>query len=226
MSETLSDSPRTAHGTVLTYDLTEFPFTDVVAGMLGAQDLEKLHDLGRRNDPTNHDQDSDDHSLFYAEYEKVRPLYDRFLQEWILPLYEEDLAVQRVPTFRVHRPGSVAVSEFHKDSDYNHQPSTMNYWLPLTRAFGSNSMWIEDTPGSDTYAPAVVAPGQVFRFDAVNNRHGNYPNHTDVSRVSFDFRAMPLREFVDAGKSTVNAKRRMDLDGYYRKLSAAGSFES
>jgi hypothetical protein len=219
-------TPRTEHGTVLTYDATAFPFSQVVADVLGTQDLEKLHDLNRRNDPSSHDQDSDDHALFYREYETVKPLYDRFLQEWILPLYGEDLAVQRVPTFRVHRPGGVAVSEFHKDSDYNHQPATMNYWLPLTRAFGTNSMWIEDTPGSDTYSPVVVARGEVFRFDAVNNRHGNYPNHTDVSRVSFDFRAMPLREFVDHGKSTVNAGRRMDLDGYYRKLLADGTFAS
>ena len=100
----------------------------------------------------------------------------------------------------------------------------MNYWLPVTRAFGTNSMWIEDEPGSDTYAPAVVSPGEVFRFDAVRNRHGNHPNETDVSRVSFDFRAMPLRDFVDHGLSTVNAGRRMDLNGYYRRLFADGTF--
>ena len=77
-------------------------------------------------------------------------------------------------------------------------------------------MWLEDAPGSDTFSPTVVAPGDVFRFDSVNNRHGNYANDTDVSRVSFDFRAIPLTDFVDSGKSTVNASRRMDLQGYYR----------
>ena len=219
-------SDRSEHGTVLTYDPIEFPFSTVVAKILDTPDLEKIHEMGRRADVDNHDQDSDDHSIFYREYDQVRDLYDRFLVEWILPQYGEDLAVQRVPTFRVHRPGSVAVSEFHKDSDYNHQPATLNYWLPLTRAYGTNSMWIEDSPGSDTFSPAVVEPGEVFRFDAVNNRHGNYPNDTDTSRVSFDFRAIPLRLFVDEGKSTVNAKRRMDLSGYYRRLNADGSFVS
>ena len=223
MSETTT-SPATVHGSVLTYDVTDFDFPGVVAGILGADDLETLHRLNRRNDPTHHDQDSDDHSIFYREYDSVRGLYDRFLREWILPLYGEDLAVQRVPTFRVHRPGGVAVSSFHTDAQYNHQPATMNYWLPLTRAFGTNSMWIEDAAGTDTYSPAVVSPGEVFRFDAVNNRHGNYPNETDVSRVSFDFRAMPLRDFVDHGLSTVNANRRMDLEGYYRRLFADGTF--
>ncbi len=172
---------RSEHGTVLTYDTIEFPFSTVVAKILDTPDLEKIHELGRRSDVDNHDQDSDDHSIFYREYDQVRDLYDRFLVEWILPQYGEDLAGQRVPTFRVHRPGS------------------------------------------DTFSPAVVEPGEVFRFDAVNNRHGNYPNDTDTSRVSFDFRAIPLRLFVDEGKSTVNAKRRMDLSGYYRTLSADGT---
>ena len=224
MSETVA--ARTAHGTVLPYDAGEFPFAATVAGLLGVDDLERLHELGRRADPAHHDQDSDDHAIFYAGYETVRPLYDRFLREWLLPRHGEALAVQRVPTFRVHRPGGTAVAEFHRDSDYHHQPATRNYWLPLTRAFGTNSMWIEDEPGADTYAPAVVSPGEVFRFDAVGHRHGNYANTTDVSRVSFDFRAMPLREFVDQGLSTVNAGRRMDLTGYYRRLEADGTFGS
>lgn len=222
MTET--STPATRHGSVLTYDADRFDFVGVVASVLGVTDLERLHDLGRRQDPTNHDQDSDDHAIFYRAYDRVRGLYDRFLQEWILPLYGEDLAVQRVPTFRVHRPGGVAVSAFHTDAQYNHQPATTNYWLPLTRAFGTNSMWIEDAPGAGTYAPAVVSPGEVFRFDAVTNNHGNFPNDTDVSRVSFDFRAMPLRAFVDHGLSTVNAGRRMDLESYYRRLFADGTF--
>src|SRR4051812_33179772 len=82
-------TPRTAHGTVLSYDVVEYPFTDVVAKVLGTPDLERLHDLNRRSDPSNHDQDSDDHSIFYREYDQVRDLYDRFLVEWILPLYGE-----------------------------------------------------------------------------------------------------------------------------------------
>ena len=222
MTET--STPATRHGTVLTFDLSDFDFPGVVAEVLEVPDLEHLHDLGRRQDTSTHDQDSDDHAIFYRGYDRVRGLYDRFLQEWILPLFGEDLAVQRVPTFRVHRPGGVAVSAFHTDAQYNHQPATLNFWLPLTRAFDTNSMWIEDSPGSGTYAPVVVSPGEVFRFDAVNNNHGNYPNDTDVSRVSFDFRAMPLREFVDHGLSTVNANRRMDLEGYYRRLFADGTF--
>lgn len=212
--------------TVLTYDLNEFPFPSLIATLLGADDLEKLHELARRHDPNSHDQDSDDHALFYRQYETVRPLYERLVREVIAPSYDEDLVVQRVPTFRVHRPGAVAVSTFHKDSDFNHQPATVNHWLPLTRAFSTNSMWIESAPGAGDFAPVEVVPGEVLRFDAVNYQHGNYANDTDVSRVSFDFRIIPMSEYQDTGLSTVNAGTRMDLTSYYMVLGPDGEFRS
>jgi len=58
------------------------------------------------------------------------------------------------------------------------------------------------------------------------NRHGNRPNDTDLSRVSFDLRVLALRDFVDTGKSTVNAGRRMNLESYFRKLAKDGTFTS
>ena len=41
---------------------------------------------------------------------------------------------QRSPTLRIYTPGNVkAMGKLHNDMDYHHQPSELNYWLPLCR---------------------------------------------------------------------------------------------
>jgi len=41
------------------------------------------------------------------------------------------LQIQRIPTFRCHLSGTGAMGLVHCDADYGHQPSEINFWLPL-----------------------------------------------------------------------------------------------
>jgi hypothetical protein len=123
-----------------------------------------------------------------------------------------------VPTFRVHLLDNVAVGEFHRDRDYNHQQGECNYWLPLTPAWDTNTVWIEDS-SSGSHRPAIAVPGQLVQFDGVNASHGNYPNDTGATRVSFDFRCIALDDYEETAKTTVSARRRLVIGDYFKLYS-------
>ncbi|WIM94452.1 hypothetical protein ACTOB_006476 [Actinoplanes oblitus] len=199
-----------------TYDQDRFPFVRRVRDMFGDADLARIDEsCAVHPKPGTTDQATEAHARFYAEFDSIRGLYHDFLRTHVLPLFTGDVCVQAVPTFRVCPPGGVAVSTFHRDADFHHQPGTVNFWLPLTRAFGTNSIWIESAPGRADYQPVELVPGEVLQFDAINLRHGNLANDTGACRVSFDFRVIPLDRFQDTGLSTVTSATPMRIGAYY-----------
>lgn len=96
----------------------------------------------------------------------------------------KEFCFQRVPTFRPHFPGNVAVGKFHTDGDYNHEDGEGNFWVPFTSAWGTNSAWIETELGNADYQPWKLTPGQVLKFAAVHWRHGNKVNDTGQCKES------------------------------------------
>jgi hypothetical protein len=145
----------------------------------------------------------------------MKYLYSLFIEDFVSTLFTESFCVQTVPTFRVHLPNNLAVGEFHCDKDYNHAVGEINFWLPLTPCSDSNSIWIEQEIGNGNYRPISSRAGQVVVFDAVRLRHGNVLNKTGATRVSFDFRCIPLSlyEFRDA--RSVNTGARLVLGDYF-----------
>ena len=99
------------------------------------------------------------------------------------PLY-----FQREPTFRVIFPGEQAVGHSHHDAQYGHQAGELNVWVPLTRVWGSNTLWCESAPGRGDFAPFEVEPGELVLFWGNQLEHHTLPNKTDSTRVSFDVR--------------------------------------
>ncbi|MEN3309338.1 MAG: hypothetical protein V7603_5540 [Micromonosporaceae bacterium] len=209
---------------VETYDLREYPFPSVAAAVLGIDRLESLHEHYPLPEGSTGDQDAPVHAVFYQRYPQIRAHYERFLRERIAPDYGEDLCVQRVPSFRVQYPGVTASREFHRDSDYNHQTGTINYWLPVTRAFATNTVWIETEPDAGEFHPVEMSPGQFLRFDALRLKHGSHPNGTGVTRVSFDFRVLPLRMHRYSGLRSGASGVPLELGGYYMLLTRRGEF--
>ncbi len=200
------------------YSSGEYDFAGWVRKILGVSDLALLHDSlpERRNKKS--DQDSQAHLLFYSLFDQLSEHYVRFLRAEILPLFTEPVCVQRIPTFRVSQPGGVAVSAYHRDSEYHHQPGTVNFWVPLTDAYGTNAIWVESEPDRGDYHPIKLQHGQILQFDAVRLRHGNPQNDTGRTRVSFDLRAIPVSQFRSAGLRTVTNKVPLDIGEYYMVL--------
>ena len=76
--------------------------------------------------------------------------------------------------------------------DYGHNPKEINFFVPQTPAFETNTLWIESEEGKEDFEPVTLKPGEFLRFDGANLMHGAKENHTGKTRVSFDFRIMPV----------------------------------
>lgn len=125
------------------------------------------------------------------------------------------IVYQTVPTFRVQIPGNLSVGEFHTDKDYNHGEEEINWWIPVTRAYGTNTVWIESEPNKKDYQPYELGPGQALIFSGANLSHGNKVNDTPHTRVSLDFRVVPARDFKSRDTESMIRKLKMDIGGYF-----------
>jgi hypothetical protein len=197
---------------VARYPLVSFGFVEAVARALGVPDLSELADptLPLRTRET--DQQTRWHRAFYDEWyedDGLWRLYTGFIHGPIAGLMGgEPFYYQAVPTFRIHLPGNLAVGEFHRDADYGHPLAERSFWIPLTAAWDTNSVWIPNT--------AVRAePGDIIMFDAVGQLHGNKVNTTGKSRVSFDFRCVPVAKFQPSEARSINLGLTFAPGGYY-----------
>ena len=124
--------------------------------------------------------------------------YRRFVREVLVPLLGEDVVFQAPPTLRVHTPGPRPMGKPHRDRDYaGHCGDEINFWLPLTRARGANSLFVESAPGRRDHRALDLRYGQCHRFDGENCEHYAVANDTGATRVSLDFRVIPASRFRD-----------------------------
>jgi ectoine hydroxylase-related dioxygenase (phytanoyl-CoA dioxygenase family) len=92
-------------------------------------------------------------------------------------------------------------------------------FLPLTKAFDTNTMWVESLPGLGDFKPLNLEYGEVFMGYLNQCRHGNKDNETGKTRVSFDFRVIPGFAYDDTcTKVTCTTKSPFLVGGYYEKM--------
>lgn len=201
---------------LLSYDTTLYPFRDLVTDLFDAGPLEDLADASVPRLTRQTDQSLEWQRIFYRDFKlRVWACYFNFVTEVIRPWFEEAIVYQAVPTFRVQLRENLAVGEWHRDAAYGHALHELNFWLPLTDAWGSNSVWIEN---GSTFEAATVLQGQLAVFEGARRLHGNVPNVTGQTRVSFDFRAYPRRLHTDRDVPAINGKRRFVLGDYWAEL--------
>lgn len=198
---------------VLSYPESVYPFSRLVTEAIGEGDLTTLQADGPRWTRET-DQGSDWHKRFYDAFDGWSETYQRFVRDEIAPHVGEPVYFQTIPTFRVHQPDNVAVGEFHTDAQYHHPAGEISFWVPLTPAYGTNSVWVADD--NDEIHAFVAKPGEVVAFPAISRRHGNLVNTTGQTRVSFDFRCLPVRCLPDASAGrSVNMGMRFLPGEYY-----------
>ena len=128
--------------------------------------------------------------------------YLRFLRAVVMPAVHAGLGggdsscailFQRDPNFRCHLPdtGHLLVHK-HCDADYHHQQNEINFWLPITRSFGNNTLWSESAPGREDFRPFEHDVGEMKQFWGNQCVHYTVPNDTDHTRITVDFRVIPL----------------------------------
>ncbi|CAK0811409.1 unnamed protein product [Prorocentrum cordatum] len=103
----------------------------------------------------------------------------------------------------------------HTDLDHKHSPYEINFWIPLTLAEGSATLWAETEPGRGDYHPFCAGYGQAVRFYGNQCLHFTRDNDTSTSRVSFDFRVVRLGDFAQSGIPDVGD----ESDAFWRLFS-------
>lgn len=114
-------------------------------------------------------------------------LYDRFIAEVMAALVSAPFYYQARPSHRILFYNVGGVARYHRDKDYGHDERELNFILPQTRCFATNSIWVE-SPKDGKLAPMKLSYGEFVQFDGANLLHGAKNNTTGQTRVSFDFR--------------------------------------
>tara|TARA_S200000501_G_scaffold332826_1_gene335793 strand:- start:375 stop:1037 length:663 start_codon:yes stop_codon:yes gene_type:complete len=217
----------------ITYDNFLFDFRSIVVdwfeveGMLPPGGLERLHfhksyDLFEREN----DQSTIWHKCFYDRIRidnRFDHEYMSFLSQYIKPRFNEEIVYQKIPTLRIHLPGNVSVGEFHKDKHYRNkkwanQVRELNYFVPLTKAYGTNTIWAETQEDLGDFQEIRANYGECVEWSATKLTHGNKQNITRNTRVSFDFRVIPKSRYVESNYLTINTKIPFGIGGYYEVL--------
>jgi hypothetical protein len=217
------------------YDASAYAFAETVRRVLQCDDLETLHetDEGRAATATLPRSGRDPFSkrwMFFLnaldrpsvmsdELDRMRGALRRFVRERVADAcaghgWAGEYAYQASPSLRVHMPHTRALGVPHCDRDYFHQPSEINFWIPLTRVFASNSLTAESAPGRGDFAPFEAGPGEFVRFYGNGARHYTVENLTPLTRVSLDIRVVPRERFVADWRAPDGAVR-FRLHQYY-----------
>jgi len=215
------------------YNTDKYRFRELVSELFQVDVLEKIHEdksdwvkdeyktLNIYNENT-----TDFHEAFYKKlnenWPELHKYYDDFIHTEIVPIFNEKFYYQYLPSFRIHLPyNNQAIHTWHSDSDqlHKHPKGEINIWLPLTKCYGTNTMWIESEPFKLDFKPLEGDYGNFWTNKGNVCMHGNKPNLTNMTRISFDFRIIPLSKYDPNFKESSNDKsNKFLLGGYYKEL--------
>ena len=139
----------------------------------------------------------------------------RFAKRYISPLLDEDFLIKRQPTLNLVVPNQERLGRrlpFHQGIFYDNGRGQGTIWMPLTKSFGSNAMWIINTEESRQLTKKVIEEqwdvstfekhcmklaypveldvGQAHLFNQ-ESIHGNINNTTEVTRMALDWHVLP-----------------------------------
>jgi hypothetical protein len=215
------------------YDTTIHNFYTPIQTILGCTDysLENIHlkyDNPIEKTTFENDTDTDFHRMYYksSKYQNIVLIYKTFINEVILPIFKEDLIVQKEPSFRIHLPNNSALGKrkdqsdseiigMHCDGDYNHPAEEINFMISITGQHDTNSCYIESQPNKGDFFPLKIEKGQFISFYGNQCRHYNMLNKENETRISFDFRVIPKRLYKESTETAVHSKRKFTIGDYY-----------
>jgi len=186
------------------FDASRYNFHEIIQDYLDTDDLASLEsdvdpDPNKEASIYKQMERSTPHQRLYEhlngpEKERFYDTFEQFVREVVRPMFDEPILYQRKPTHRIHFRNDVGEVYYHKDTDYGHQPVEINFSVPQTKAFGTNTIWIESEEDKGDYAPIEMDVGEFVQFNGANLSHGAKNNQTEATRVSFDFRVMRVSE--------------------------------
>ncbi len=204
------------------YDINKFNFSKILSSLFEVDNLENISsDISVLDRP--HDQSTVHHKKFYSwmKESEFPLLYESFIKQYVRPLYKTKIVVQQYPTFRICYPNNVAIGEYHKDKHYRdsnwaEQVQELNFFLPFTNAFDSNTIWVESEENKKDFSAMECNYGECIRWDASNLTHGNKINTTGKSRVSIDFRVIAYDNYIPSDTGSINHNIKFKIGEYYK----------
>ena len=197
---------------------------------------------------------SDRKSIFIQNFhnfvdtdETFQNLYDKFILDIIKPLFnitpENKIIVQKTPNIRFHLPNCSNIGYIinsknvysdifgvHKDSEFGHPKKELNIIVPLTKMFGSNSIYYNSIPDTDNDTNNTVLYDYNNLKMELNNfyvgnlnecYHYNKINTTGFTRVSLDFRVLRLEDYENHINTNIityseSFKSKFIIGDYYK----------
>lgn len=123
--------------------------------------------------------------------------FERFVCDFIAPHLQENMKdcrqiyFQSKPSVRMQPPSNSRFGYPHTDAMYFHQRGQINFWVPVTKVYDTNTLWVESKPGLQDYHPLELDVGQCARFYGNQCTHLTLANDTPDTRVSLDLRVVP-----------------------------------
>lgn len=132
-------------------------------------------------------------------------------------LLGQGVVYQSPPTIRVAMPSRAPTIQVHSDGQYpRHQNAEINFWVPVTRVWGNNTLHVESEPGKGDFRAVEMDLGSFLRFNGYHCRHFTNPNDTGRTRISFDFRVVPVSLYKEYKSDVPGRKRDEGKIGDYR----------
>lgn len=139
----------------------------------------------------------------------------------------EEAYIQKFPSFRVHLPENVAVVVNHYDSDENHghKKGEINFIYALTDMYGTNTVKVEKMPRLEEYESLELKKGELICFNGNLCSHYNMINKEAKTRMSFDFRILPLNYYDQQYERVSVTTGKKYVEGeYYIRMKSKNKF--
>lgn len=242
LAEFCSRSPlpkKLQEARIINYDTNQYPFKEAIADILNASpaDLATIHEtkegklaladeLAGSNKRKRGKQPHFLRLWTSSGQTPARERFNRILHQFVdqfvsLHMGTEgqaaEVAYQREPTFRVVMPSGQEYGYRHCDADYHHPPAEVNWWLPVTEVFGSNTLHTESEPGKGDFSPVELKYGQVLRFYGNLCQHFAVPNISGKSRVSFDLRVLSVAHHDNRWTDRLGRESLFKVGAYYTR---------
>ena len=132
--------------------------------------------------------------------------------------YKGEWAIQRFPTIRIQFPNNLSVFEFHRDSNYSHPIGEINCFYAINNCYQSSALQVERNLGFEDYVPLNLNPGQYALLNTSIYKHGDILNETKKTRISMDFRFIPISKLTE-GRSSLTKAKEFNTNSYFIRES-------
>ena len=216
------------HINKISYDKNNYKFIALLNKLFETDDLSLLHTKLENEYEIFREFGKDSETIFHKKFyeylktdkgSEIKEEYEKFCKEVIFPyLGLKRALIQKFPTIRFNLPNNIAVARKHIDSEF-HPIGEINFSYAYTDMFASNAILIETMPRDENFVRIEMKSGECTSFNANLCTHYNEINKTKKTRVSMDFRVLPLN-YYDPTNSRKSATTKQEYveGGYYKML--------